>query len=193
MVATIDRSADLIRAGVNGGGWVAPENTAQPATPDFSQPASPWSPLGAISTDGLTEGFSQDQTEVLAWGQLTPIRVLATKKARTFKVKMIETSRDAVRSVFFGVAASTLTPDASGNSSISESGTPARDLRAWLFDVIDGADVERIYVPSGEVTDRADVQHHNNDVDGYEVTVTAYPDADGNVAYRLYTGQAAAS
>jgi hypothetical protein len=48
--------------------------------------------------------------------------------------------------------------------------------QAFVLDVIDGANLQRTYIPQGEVTEVGDHVYVNSDVVGYDVTVTAYPD-----------------
>ena len=49
---------------------------------------------------------------------------------------------------------------------------------------LDGDNFQRgFFVPEGEITERSDVAHKQDSVAGYEWTITAYPDAEGNTVY----------
>jgi hypothetical protein len=61
------------------------------------------------------------------------------------------------------------------------------DEERWVIDVVDGTDLIRIVVPSGQVTELGDVTYVNGDAIGRPVTITAYPDVTGNKAY-IYLG-----
>jgi hypothetical protein len=185
MVA-IERSSDLAMVGANGGGWVAPVGTAQP-TDATTAPIAPYEPLGAISDSGLVYGFAESNTQFTPWGEASPWRTIVTSSVRTFQIELWETNRAAVRSVMFRVAETDLTPDTTSHIvSFAESGVVAPDPRSWVFDIYDGANLERFYVPNGEITDRTDVTYKQDTMAGYQITVTAYPDDSGNTVYHQY-------
>jgi hypothetical protein len=184
-MATIERSADLVAVGANGGGWVAPAGTAQPADL-MTAPTSPWDPMGAISDDGLKLGFDEDSQEFTPWGLTTPFRTVITKSVRTFQMTLWETLRPAVVSIMYRVPVTDLVPDGDGVYSFSESSSPAPDRRAYLFDVYDGDTLQRFYIPQGEVTDRDDVTFKQDEMSGYGVTISTYPDDAGITMYRLF-------
>lgn len=193
-MVNITRAADLTIIGANGGGWVADTGTAAPASPAV-QPVSPWEPLGAISDDGLVYGFDEDSQEFTPWGLTSPFRTQITKSVRTFKCTLWETARVAVQSIMYRIPAVDLAP-VSGKTSFAETASPVPDRRAWWFVVLDGDSARGFYVPQGEVSDRSDVTFKQNEMSGYEITITAYPDDAGNTVYHtdlvpatpVYTG-----
>lgn len=193
-MVNITRAADLTIIGSNGGGWVSDVGTTAPSSP-LMQPVSPWEPLGAVSDDGLVFGFDEDSQEFTPWGLTSPLRTTITKSIRTFKVTLWETARVAVQSVMFRIPAADLTPS-SGLTSFAETAAPSVDRRAWWFAVFDGDSARGFYVPAGEISDRSDVTFKQDEMSGYEITITAYPDAAGNTVYHtdsvpatpVYTG-----
>ncbi|MFE1321591.1 phage tail protein [Kitasatospora phosalacinea] len=182
-MVTIDRSSDLTTIGANGGGWVAPVGTSSPADP-ATQPLPPWAPLGAISDDGLKYGFDEDSQEFTPWGLTSPFRTIITKSVRTFGMTLWETSRTTVKSVMYRLDEADLTPTA-GVTSYAETASPSPDRRAWWFVVMDGETLNGFYVPQGEISDRSDVTFKRDEMSGYEITITAYPDEAGNTVYHL--------
>lgn len=183
-MVSITRAADLLEVGANGGGWVAPTGTASPADPAI-QPASPWAPLGAISDDGLVQGFEEDSQSFTPWGYTAPIRTTITSSLRTFKLTAWETGRTTVQSLQYRVDVGDLTP-AAGLTSFAETASPVPDRRAWWFIVLDGDNFQRgFYVPQGEITERSDVTHKQDEIAGFEWTITAYPDDAGNTVYHF--------
>lgn len=180
-MVNITRAADLTEVGANGGGWTADLGTLSPGDP-LIQPLSPWLPLGAISDDGLVQGFDEDSQEYTPWGYTSPIRTTITKSLRTFKITAWETGRTTVRSLQYRIPVADLTP-ASGLTTFAETASPLPDRRAFWFVVLDGETSLGFYVPEGEISDRSDVTHKQDEMAGFEWTITAYPDLAGNTVY----------
>ncbi|MCK2144908.1 phage tail protein [Streptomyces sp. WAC00276] len=178
----ITRAADLTVIGANGGGWVAPTGSSAPDSP-LTQPLTPWAALGAISDDGLVYGFDEDSQEFTPWGLTSPFRTQITKSVRTFGLTLWETSRTTVQSIMYRIPEGDLEPDVDGITSFAETASPTPDRRAWWFVVLDGSTAKGFYVPQGEISDRSDVTFKQDEMSGYEITVTAYPDEAGNTVY----------
>lgn len=181
-MVNITRAADLLEVGANGGGWVAPLGSTSPGDPDV-QPVSPWLPLGAISDDGLVQGFEEDTQSFTPWGYTAPIRTTITSSLRTFGLTVWEVGRTTVQSLQYRLDVADLAP-ASGLTSFAETASPVPDRRAFWFVVLDGDTFKRgFYVPEGEITERSDVTHKQDEVAGFEWTITAYPDESGFTVY----------
>ncbi|MGW0780313.1 phage tail tube protein [Streptomyces sp. NPDC002913] len=180
----ITRAADLTVVGANGGGWVAPVGTPALDSP-LDQPVAPWAPLGAISDDGLTYGFDEDSQEFTPWGLTSPFRTQITKSVRTFGLTVWETSRDAVQSLQFRVDTADLVPDGEGITKFADTASPVPDRRAFWFLVVDGGAYRGFYVPQGEINDRSDVTYKQDEMSGFEWTITTYPDEAGNTVYHV--------
>ncbi|MFI8872499.1 phage tail tube protein [Streptomyces sp. NPDC055243] len=180
-MVNITRAADLTEVGANGGGWTADLGTLSPGDP-LVQPLSPWEPLGAISDDGLVQGFDEDSQEYTPWGYTSPIRTTITKSLRTFKITAWETGRTTVRSLQYRIPVADLAP-VSGLTTFAETASPLPDRRAFWFVVLDGETSLGFYVPEGEISDRSDVTHKQDEMAGFEWTITAYPDLAGNTVY----------
>ncbi|WP_239502178.1 phage tail protein [Streptomyces qinglanensis] len=182
LMVNITRAADLSAIGANGGGWTAPVGTTSPGDP-LIQPTGLWQPIGGISEDGLTQGFDEDSEEYTPWGYTSPWRTTITKSVRTFGLTAWETSRTTVKSIQYRIAEADLAPDEDGLTTYAETASPLPDRRAWWFIVIDGNVMQGFYVPEGEVSERSDVSHKQDETAGYEWTITAYPDTEGNTVY----------
>src|SRR5690606_18161546 len=109
-MVNIIRAADLALVGSNGGAWVAPLGTAQPADPSEA-PSGPWLAIGAISEDGLMH-------DVLAICQRLSRRNLNNTfysvpitSVRTFFLTAWETNQPIVRSLQYKSDISDLIPD----------------------------------------------------------------------------------
>jgi hypothetical protein len=167
---------DLMIVGADGKAYTADIGSSAP-TDDLETVPSAFGlgDLGWIHEDGLTAGLSEDRTEFTAWGALGSIRTQVTKRQRTFKITCLESS-PLVLALYDTVPLPV--PDAAGLMSYSITDQPGQDLRAWIFDTFDGDKQIRYYVPSGEVTGRADVVHNATNRTAYEFTITAYPGSD---------------
>lgn len=186
-MSVITRSVDLSVIGANGGGWCVDLGGAIPATPASVAAVLPGTllPMGAVSEDGLAYGFDENSQEFIAWGQLTPFRSQITRSLRTFQVTLWETNRPINKSLMFRLPVATVTADGTGKYSFEETATPTPDRRSFVFDVMDGATIERFFVPVGEVTNRDDVKFKSDEISGYSLTITAYADSAGVTVYHL--------
>lgn len=181
-MVNITRAVDLMEVGANGGGWVADLGTASPGDP-AEQPSGLWAPIGAISDDGLVQGFDEDSQTFTPWGYTAPVRTTITKSLRTFKITAWETGRTTVQSLQYRIPVGDLAPDEDGLTTFAETASPQPDRRAWWFVVLDGQTQRGFYCPEAEISDRSDVTHKQDTMAGYEWTITAYPDEAGNTVY----------
>lgn len=178
----ITRAADLLEVGANGGAWVADLGTASPGDPDV-QPPAPWLQIGAISEEGLTQGFEEESQSFTPWGYTSPIRTNITSSLRTFQVTAWETGRVIVQSLQYRIPVPDLQPSGEGLTEFAETASPSPDRRTFWFLVIDGQFRRGFYCPAAEITARTEVAHRGDQVAGYQWTITAYPDEAGNTVY----------
>ena len=176
-------NAELARLGVTGALWVAPMGTTTPT--GMEAWPSGYEDLGYISDDGVTESVDEDTETFTPWQSSTSIRTEVTRSTKTFQATLWE-SKFATISLFYRVGADEMTTDQDGVVSFVEQGKPSQDLRSFGLDVIDGTYHRRILLPMAEVTERGDVTYKSDTLIGYEVTVTAYPGADGVSVKRLF-------
>lgn len=186
-MANIERSADLAVVGANGGAWATDKGAAIPTAPtDTTTMPSGLYAVGAISDDGLTYAFDEDSESFTAWGQLAPFRTEVTRSTRTFQLTMWETNRPIAKSLMYRLPVADVTAT-TNKYDFAETSAPVPDRRSWLIDVMDGGNIERFWVPVAEVTDRDDVTYKSDEMSGFNVTLTAYPDEDGNTVYHFGT------
>ena len=180
MEATTNQQSNVsVGKGVIGGYFRnAPLGTTLPTSYDGEMDPA-FKVLGYISDDGITESTDEDTTDV---NDMNGSQVLSDQSsyAKTFNLKLIETKAGTLR-VYFG--AETVT-DENGMITVSET-AGARVAECYLFDlVLSGNRRERIVVPNGKVTEVGAITYSSGEVLGYEVTITAFPDADGKNTYR---------
>lgn len=183
-MVNITRAADLTMVGANGGAWVGPVGTTAPDSP-LTQPAAPWVPLGAISEDGLTNGWDEEAQTFTPWGLTSPFRTQITQSVRTFGLTVWETSRTSVMSLQYRIDEAEFTPDVDGITKFAETASPVPDRRSFWFLVLDGDSARGFYVPQGEISERGDVEYKQDSMAGFEWTITTYPDEAGNTVYHV--------
>jgi hypothetical protein len=173
---------DFILAMSQGTSWVAPEGTGAPTA--MAAPTTPWQDLGAMSTDGLAEDLSVSRTEFKRWGSISVFKTVITDQKHEFKVKFLE-SNPTVLGLFYRVA--TPTPDVTAHTlTITDDTTGQLDPRAFVFDVLEGTNHIRFYLPKGEVTNVESPVYKLDGLVEYGVTITAYPDDSGIAVARTY-------
>ncbi|MFB6392633.1 hypothetical protein [Polymorphospora lycopeni] len=146
-----------------------------------------FSEVGAISGDGITEATSQDFNDIFMWQGNALAASLPGEYVKTFQFAAMETNQVTLGVQYSG---STITQTATGVT-VAER-PPARDLRAWVLHGVDGARLQRVVVPFGQVSERGDVVWSSQDVTVYQWTVKCFVDSSGNVAYRYYVDPALA-
>ena len=137
---------------------------------------------GLLTDDGITESTSQDYNDIFAWQGNALVASLPGEYVQTFKFAALQQSLINLGLQFPG---STIAQTAYGASVVQKA--PVRDPRTWVIHGIDGARLQRIVVPQGQITERGDVIWSSQDVTVYEWTVKCFPDsANQAYAYRYY-------
>ncbi|MGP5396009.1 phage tail protein [Arthrobacter rhombi] len=135
--------------------------------------------LGYVSEDGLTNTIEADTESITAWGGDTVLTV-RTSREETFTFTFIETNALVLAEVYGPDNVSV--DDESGDITVLHN---AKELpsRLYVFEVLmTGDKVKRIVVPNAKVNEVGDVAYVDGEPIGYEVTLGAFPDKDGNTA-----------
>ncbi len=159
-----------------GGVYSAPLATAVPTNATTALVAA-YVGLGYVSDAGLVNSISSDTTDVNAWGG-DRVLTVRTSRSESFNWTFIETNADVLKEVY----GQDNVTDTSGSLTVLHNG---KDLptRRYVFEIaLTGNRVKRIVVPNGQITEVGDVTYVDGEPIGYEVTVSAYPDANGNTA-----------
>lgn len=134
--------------------------------------------LGYVSDSGLVNSVSTDTTDINAWGG-DRVLTVRTSRSESFSWTFIETNADVLAEVY-------------GQANVTQDGTDltvihngrAAGNRQYAFEIaLTGDRVKRIVVPNGQITEVGDVTYVDGEPIGYEVTLSALPDEDGNTAY----------
>lgn len=167
-----------------GGIYKAPLATALP-TDSTTALAVAFLSAGYVSTDGVTESTSRNTNQVQAWGGDT-VKVVQTGYAVTYQFKMIELLSKTAAGIAHGDdnVVATAATDAAGNTLAIKMTSEPHPHATYVIDMIDGDANIRIAIPDGQVTDTGDTTYADGDAVAYDVTITAFPDDNGVVAYK---------
>lgn len=141
--------------------------------------------LGYAGDAGLVESPSRTTQTVKAWGG-DVIKVLQTDFTATFQFTLVETLNSDANKVVYGSANVAVTaPNVShGNLLAIAVNSATLDKNAWIFDMKDGLVRVRFVIPIGQPITIGDVTYSDGGTASFPVTLQAFPDASGNVAYK---------
>ena len=135
--------------------------------------------LGYCSEDGLKNNTERSFTSVKAWGGDTVLS-MQSEYEDTFTFTLIEALNQDVLKTVFGDANVT---ESSGSVTVKANSTEITSS-SWVAEMImTGNKACRIVIPNGKITAVGEVTYNDSEAAGYELTVTALPDASGNTHY----------
>ena len=164
---------------VGGAIYSAPLGTVPP-TSAITELSETFVGLGYISEDGLTNSNTPSTEIIKAWGGET-VAVVETEKEDTFTYKLIEATNPAVLKEVYGK--DNVTGTLETGITIKANSTPLEEHILVVDMVLKGGILKRIVIPRGKVSEVGEISYGDADAIGYETTITAISDADGNTHY----------
>lgn len=182
-MATGSQDSANARVAVAGAWYVAPVATAGPTTASSALPTE-WANVGYLSEDGSVRGTDRSTETKRGWPNNVLLRSIVTESTLTYKFTLVETTRTTIE------LATGATIAVDGTYDVDPGTTGGR--RSFVFDIIDGAKIERRWIPEGEVTEVGETTFAGTDITAYEITITAYASlAIGGKAERVFNPQLA--
>lgn len=163
-----------------GGVLTNPVNTGKPTTAVST--LTGWTPTGYVSSDGVSKGESRDSSETKEWGGVT-VKKSQNGFEATFQFQFLEYLNPEPAKAIYGsdaVAVSAATATHGAQMTVSVKGKEAPH-KAWLLDMLDGDARVRVYIGDGQITETGDTSYTADGGAVRDVTITAYPDSNGDL------------
>lgn len=135
--------------------------------------------LGYISEDGLSNEDKRESEEIQAWGGDV---VESAQKSNT----LIEALNIEVLKEIYGK--DNVTGDLKAGITVKSNSKPLEEHCLVIEMILKNNTVKRIVIPKGKVSEVGEIKYVDNEAAGYETTLQAFPDAEGNTHYEYIKG-----
>lgn len=164
---------------ISGAIYFAPDGTTLP-TDATSELNSAFANLGYVSEDGVTNANTISSEDIKAWGG-DIVQSAQSEKTDTFALTLIQSINVDVLKAIYG---------SDNVSGTIENGLTVKANRkelptaCWVIDMILAENtLKRIVIPRGKISELGDIVYNDTDPIGYQPTITALPDTNGNTHY----------
>lgn len=168
---------------IGGAVHVAPVGTTLPTTASEDLDVA-FEDIGFISDAGIANDGSRTSNAIKAWGGETVLNI-QTEKNDLWTFQMIEAKNSVVLKQVFGD--DNVTVAQTGAITINANAQPLA-AHSWVIDILlsDGS-AKRCVLPYAQVTNVGTVTYSDSAAVGYDTTLSALPDEDGNSHYEYIT------
>lgn len=168
-------AANEVRKGLTGHLYMAPVGTTMPT--DTSTPLSGgWEELGYTSDDGVSFAVDTSTESHTPWQSRRPVRSDVTDQTETLTFTLWQTNADNLKLAYGG---GTITAGTGDDVIFTPPAAVTDDDKAFVFEVQDGAVIDRFLIYRGSPTLSGDVVFNKSDVTGFELEVVVLDTEDG--------------
>lgn len=160
---------------IGGAVYRAPLETKLPTDPSETLDQA-FVSLGYISDAGLSNSNSQESGNIRAWGGDT-VLVYQGEKPDTFKFVLIEALSVNVLKTVYGDE--NVDGELSTGITVHANSKPQKAC-SWVIDMVLNGAVKRVVIPRAAVTSVGEIVYADNSPIGYETTLSAVPDKNGD-------------
>lgn len=161
---------------VSGGIYRAPKGTPLPTDATTALDLTKFVNLGYVSEDGVKNANDMDVSEIKAWGGVIVYRPLNSMNDQ-FSLALIESENVDVLKAVYGE--DNVTVDANGNVKVAVVAADPEEA-VWVIELaLRGGIPRRIVIADGAITAREEITYNDSDPIAYGITISAYPDANG--------------
>lgn len=136
--------------------------------------------VGYISEDGVKNENSPETEKIKAWGGDT-VLIVQTSKEDKFTYTMIEALNINVLKEVYG--ASNVSGTLEGGLTVKANAEPLPDRAVVIDTILKGGVLKRFVIPRASVSKVGEIPYADDEPVGYETTLVATPDDDGNTHY----------
>lgn len=169
----------------SGAVFMAAVGTTAPTDATTALSTSTFTDLGFVSEDGVSENVSISTTNIKEWGGGI-VLVTQDEKTATLKFKLIEYLNADVQKFVNGDSNVDGTLVAGLHIKINDK---EADERVLVIDQIMRGNIPfRMVIPRAKISEIGEVTYRSNEAVGYDVTVTAIKDTNGDYMHKYAGG-----
>lgn len=163
---------------ITGAIYYAPDGTTLPT--DATSELTGFTNLGYVSEDGVTNSNSITSDTIKAWGG-DIVQTSQTEKTDTYQLTLIQALNTDVLKAIYGDSNVTGTLE---SGIVVKANTKEIPTACWVIDMILAENtLKRIVIPRGKISELGDIVYKDSDPIGYQPTINALPDTEGNTHY----------
>ena len=164
---------------IGGAIFRAPVGTALP-TNATSELNAAFKDMGYLSDSGLVNSNSPETDKIKAWGG-DVVHTAKKGKEDTFKGTFIEALNEEVLKMVYGD--DNVTGTLATGITVTANSSEAEEYSYVVDMILKNDTLKRVVLPCASVSEVGDITYNDGDLVGYETTLSAYPDTDGNTHY----------